>query len=410
MYLDKKGVIWAGTGSTKTGLVRFDYSALNKTYNPLKIVLQTLKINNEEVNWYNLLANNESDILKSQHEMLVLGKVLTEKQRAEEKIKFENITFDSISKFYHVPQNLTVPFENNTISFEYAAVEPASPYLIKYQYMLEGYDDDWQPVTNKTEANYGNLNEGNYKFKVKATINQRFWNAPITYKFTVLPPYYRTWWAYGVYAIGFMSIVYGYSMWRNKKIKKLAKLIIQKQDEEKYRISRDLHDDLGQGLSFLKMITEQKNKSYVDDLIKKVRAISYNLSPVKLVDSSIKDLLIELITEAEKSDVFFSYEIENILIKDNVLKINLYRITQEAINNIIKHSKAQNALVTLTKIDGQLVLEIRDDGIGIKETVKSKTVGLSSMQERVNMIGANFSIKDANKGTHIVVKLKLAHA
>jgi ligand-binding sensor domain-containing protein/two-component sensor histidine kinase len=412
MYLDKKGVIWAGTGSIKTGLVRFDYNALNKTYNPLKIVLQTLKINNEGVNWYNLNANNESDILKSQHEMLVLGKVLTEKQRADEKIKFKNITFDSISRFYHVPQNLTVPFKNNTISFEYAAVEPASasPYLIKYQYMLEGYDDDWQPVTNKTEVSYGNLNEGNYKFKVKAAINQHFWNTPITYKFTVLPPYYRTWWAYGVYAIGFMGIVYGYSMWRNKKIKKITKLIIKKQDEEKYRISRDLHDDLGQALSFLKMNTEQKNKSHVDVLLNKVRAISYNLSPVKLIDSSIKDLLIELIIEAEKSDVFFSYEIENIPIKDNDLKINLYRIAQEAINNLIKHAKAKNAKIALTEMDSMLFLEIQDDGIGMTQGNINTTIGLSSMKERSDVIGANFSIKDTNKGTHIVVKLKLAHA
>jgi signal transduction histidine kinase len=207
--------------------------------------------------------------------------------------------------------------------------------------------------------------------------------------------------------IGFGCFVLGYNHLKQRNAIKLAQLIIQKQDEEKQRISRDLHDDLGQELSYLKMNSEIKNKPSIDRILNKLRAISYNLSPVKIIDSSIKDLITELITEAEKSNLFFSYELDDIFIKSNEVKINIYRIVQEALTNIIKHSKAENIRITLKKIDTYLVLEIQDNGIGISSQKNNKAIGLSSMKERAKIIKANITIETNHLGTLLKLKLKL---
>jgi ligand-binding sensor domain-containing protein len=407
MYKDSKGVIWVGTGSDKTGLVRFDYAALNKNLKPLHLKIQNIKINQHGICWYNLIKNKRDNHLPTQQEFLVLEKSLTEEERKNEKLQFGDIKFDSISKFYNLPQKLILPYHLNTITFEYAAIEPARPKLVEYQYMLEGYEKDWAPISNNREVTYVNLSEGVYTFKVRGANQYNVWSKPISYSFTILPPYYRTSWAYCLYLIGSIGIIIGYNYLRNVNSKKLAQLIMRKLDEEKQRISRDLHDDLGQELSYLKMNTETKNKPAIDRILNKLRTISYNLSPVKILDSSIRDLLKELIIEAEKSNLFFSYEIDDVFIKNNEVKINIYRIAQEALSNILKHSKAQNARITLKKLDTFVILEIQDDGMGISNQNNNKAIGISSMKERAKILDANITIEITNKGTKIKLKLKL---
>jgi ligand-binding sensor domain-containing protein len=407
MFKDSKGVIWVGTGSDKTGLVRFDYSALNKNRSPLNVRLENIQINKHNICWKNLNKPQGDKKLKAQQEFLIFNKSLTDKERKNEARQFGDIKFDSVSKFYNVPQNLVLPYHSNTITFEYAAIEPARPKLVKYQYMLEGFDNDWEPISNKKDVTYGNLNEGTYTFKVRAANQYNVWNQPLHYTFTVLPPYHRTYWAYCFYLIGFLGIVLGYNYFRSKNIKRFAQLLILKIEEERQRISRDLHDDLGQELLYLKMNSETKNKPSIDRILNKIRAISYNLSPIKIIDSSIKDLLLELITEAEKSNLFLSYEIDDIFIKSNDIKINLYRIAQEALNNTIKHANAENARLTVKKTDNYLMMEIQDNGVGISYTKNSKTIGLSSMKERAKIINAEILIGTTPMGTSIKIKLKL---
>ena len=128
--------------------------------------------------------------------------------------------------------------------------------------------------------------------------------------------------------------------------------------------------------------------------------------PIKAIDEDIKEDLEALINGIKKDTIFFSYEIESISDLTQEQKINIYRISQEAINNIIKHSKANNARVTLTKQGKFVVLEILDDGIGFLINDKTKSVGLHSMKERANLISANLTITPLEKGTKITLKLK----
>jgi len=210
LYLDSKGIVWVGTGDHKTALVRFDYNSVNRNPNPLKLVIQSIKINEENLCWYSIAeANLKSDSTTvSQQEIMTFGKVLSQQERKAQKTHFNGIHFDSIMAYYPIPYNLVLPYEHNHITIEFAAIEPSKPTQVKYQYFLEGYDETWSPMTNKTNAVYGNIGEGTYKFVLKALSPDGVWSQPIYYTFKVLPPWYRSLWAYIIYAAVFFIILY----------------------------------------------------------------------------------------------------------------------------------------------------------------------------------------------------------
>ncbi|MBK9257856.1 MAG: hypothetical protein IPM42_20570 [Saprospiraceae bacterium] len=230
MFLDSKRILWVGTGSEKTALVRFDYEALSENKNLPTLVIQSIKVKDETICWYNLQSNGK---LKNQldsssimlQEYLTYGKRLSQPENDSILNRFGNIKFDSITKFYSLPENLVLPFEHNQISFEFAAIETSRPFLIKYQYILEGYSKNWSPVTNRSNASFGNMTEGTYTFKLKAQGTNGMWTKPISYTFKVLPPWWRKWWAYVSYMIIFIVFIYQFLTWRTKSLQKEKELL-----------------------------------------------------------------------------------------------------------------------------------------------------------------------------------------
>ncbi len=99
---------------------------------------------------------------------------------------------------------LSIPFRRNSLSLDYVGVCLTNPVGVRYQYRLVGFDTDWVGPLSATTATYTNLPPGNYTFEVKAANNDGVWNPrPSALAFTVRPPWWRTWWAYGAYALAF---------------------------------------------------------------------------------------------------------------------------------------------------------------------------------------------------------------
>lgn len=231
VYLDSKGIIWYSTWSKKTGLVRFDYSALHKSKNPPNVMIQAININNENIIWEDLIKNSRETQAENigittpsniTEEALIFGMPLTNESRSDLHRKFGDISFDDTSKFYYVPENLVLPYRHNTITFKYAAIEPNYPQNVLYQCKLEGYDNDWRPPSDATKISFEHLFEGTYEFKLKALSPFGIWSDPITYIFKVLPPWYRTWWAYLFYAISGMTFLYLIFRWRTATLRQRA--------------------------------------------------------------------------------------------------------------------------------------------------------------------------------------------
>ncbi len=115
-------------------------------------------------------------------------------------------------------QHITLKYDQNFFSFEFAALDYANPNKNQYAYYLEGLDEDWIYSGNRRFASYTSVPPGNYIFHVKGSNNDGYWNEEgASLAITVLPPPWRTWWAYTIYALVFIGLIY---LWRQYDLKR----------------------------------------------------------------------------------------------------------------------------------------------------------------------------------------------
>ena len=206
--------------------------------------------------------------------------------------------------------------------------------------------------------------------------------------------------------------------------------IIEAQEEERLRLAGDLHDGLGQMLTGIRYFIEnnltdkcngnnmnQKNieqlQIQIDTAIKETKSIAHNIIPMLLKDFGLVIAVKKLVTQINSNNNFnikineFNFESR----LDSRIEKILYRVCQEALNNILKHSHAKNVDIQLIKHDHSVVLLIDDDGVGFElEKVDLKSnfsgIGLISMKERVSALNGVFSIiSEKNKGTEILIEI-----
>ena len=168
------------------------------------------------------------------------------------------------------------------------------------------------------------------------------------------------------------------------------------------RISKDLHDGLGQQLLLIKnklIATGDKNtKVMVDNAIEEVRTISRDLHPFQLQELGITKAIEHTVTQIdENTTLFISSEIDNI---DNLFtpeeEVNIYRIVQESLSNIIKHAKAEASKVSVRKLSNSVNISIIDNGIGFEFTEKyqdSKSLGLKTLLERTKFLKGQMKVQ-----------------
>ncbi|GGD61691.1 two-component sensor histidine kinase [Emticicia aquatilis] len=197
---------------------------------------------------------------------------------------------------------------------------------------------------------------------------------------------------------------------QNQMIKKE----IQTQETERQRLAKDLHDDLGGTLSVIKgKIANEKVSqeaiNLVEQAIEDLRYISRNLSPPELENDgliiSIKNTIDRVQNVSNIKFAFITFGEKQKLNQD--IKLNIYRIITELINNILKHSKAQNAIIQLIYYQESLQILVEDDGIGIKSDKNNWGIGLKNINSRVEFLGAKLDIDSGAKGTTVIIELPL---
>ena len=206
---------------------------------------------------------------------------------------------------------------------------------------------------------------------------------------------------------------------------------IQSQEDERRRIGRDMHDDVGGSLANLRLVISKiarvetlealkplvmNCQGLTDDVINNVRNISHNLSPSGLELFGLADILGELCDRTLSSSGLA------ITLKDDAAKpvqqidhnisIALYRVVQELLTNTIKHADAQTVCVSLDHSEKLLILDYADDGKGIEPgMLRSKGIGMYNIESRLSMIGANFTMgTPGTKGFSIHIEVPLAAA
>ncbi len=120
----------------------------------------------------------------------------------------------------NLPVNLKLAHDRNYLAFNFVGVSLTAPAKVRYKYMLKGLDKDWLPQTAKTEAIYSNIPPGNYEFLVIANNGDGVWNKqPASFKFTIAPPFWQTWWFYSIIAVIILSGIFSYVKIKSSNIK-----------------------------------------------------------------------------------------------------------------------------------------------------------------------------------------------
>ena len=213
---------------------------------------------------------------------------------------------------------------------------------------------------------------------------------------------------------------------RTAELRRLSSRLMTMQDEERRRIAREIHDGLGQELAAAKMILDgilSKDSSpsvrqaaadssqLVDRAIKQVRTISHLLHPPLLDEVGLVSALrwyLEGLSERSGIEIHLEIDPPDLHRLRPELETAIFRIIQEALTNMFRHSGARNGRVSLTESEGRIVVTVRDNGKGIEEPViqlrpESVGVGIGGMKQRVNELGGSLRLANANPGTIVEV-------
>lgn len=203
----------------------------------------------------------------------------------------------------------------------------------------------------------------------------------------------------------------------NAQLRELSASLQEVREQERSRIARELHDDLGQQLTGLKLelawlgsrIKEGREmpfervtdmKRMLDVAISSVRRISSDLRPLILDDLGFAEAVQWHASEVmERSNLKLELDLTaHKMVNDDARATALFRIVQEALTNILRHAQAENVAITLSVEGNFLCLRIQDDGLGMPEKIRVGGMGLLSMRERAVALGGEFSLSKAKEG------------
>jgi PAS domain S-box-containing protein len=209
------------------------------------------------------------------------------------------------------------------------------------------------------------------------------------------------------------------------ELRVLSRRLISAQENERLSIARDLHDDFGQRLNFLKMTTDKLALStsgetraamndvslQITDLIHQVRVMSHELRPAALADLGlVKALEWYFASYKERTGIEVEYyHRANSVSLDIHISANAYRIVQEALANVARHTQVDRVRVTLSVNRKNLHLTVVDRGCGFEAgKVNAEAAGITSMRERAELVGGTILIESATgKGTSVILNVPL---
>jgi signal transduction histidine kinase len=198
---------------------------------------------------------------------------------------------------------------------------------------------------------------------------------------------------------------------------------IDAMEDERRRVSRDLHDEIGAALSMLRLQVGQLNftketvtekiivgsKQLIDSTIENVRRISNDMLPHGLDEFGLKYALEMLCDKIESaSSLVINLDFNNLERLENRLELALYRILQELLNNTLKHAQATEVNISFMADNQQLTIIYQDNGKGFDmETLTKRGLGLSNIESRVDMIHGKLTyIPTVEKGVEVVIRVE----
>ena len=375
--------------------------------------------------------------------------------------------FDKLQKGTNESKKIVLDHDQNYFSFEFSSLSYYNPGKNQYAYKLDGVDKDWVYSGSRRYVGYTNIDPGTYTFRVKGTNNDGVWNEKGTSMIVIInPPWYRTWWAYSLYILVFSMSIWGFVKWRIYAVKKENKALeqkvanrtneLQQSLEEKYalnkkvesqqallnerlRISRELHDDIGSTLGSISIYSEvakkrtEKNENTNEvlskigiasrELIDKMSDIVWSLNPnnesfEQLQNRMMAFAALILAPQNILYDFIADDELKKMHFRGGQAK-NIFLIFKEALHNIVKHADCTTVRITLSVQNNDLIMIVQDNGKGFNVSkITSNEIctageylggnGIKNMTARAADIKAKICISSkTNEGTtvHLTVHL-----
>jgi ligand-binding sensor domain-containing protein/anti-sigma regulatory factor (Ser/Thr protein kinase) len=442
---DSEGNIWIGANDRLTSY--HPEGEIPDTIPPA-IQLSGIALFNESINWL--------DAEKKKDSLLVL----------KNGTRLKNLNFSGLTPWYNQPENLQLNYNNNYITFQFIGITTNRPKEVRYQYILEGLDENWSSVTDQPTATYNNLPHGKFTFKVKAVNSEGYWSKELKYSFVILPPWWQTWWAYMIYVLCFVFIIWTFTWYRSRRLKAenllLEEKVIKRTKElelsigerydlrkkiesqqallnERLRISRELHDDIGSTLGSISIYSEvakkrtEKNEATTEvlskigfasrELIDKMSDIVWSLNPNNETFEQLENRMMAfaamiLAPRNILYDFIANEELKTIRLTSEQRK-NIFLIFKEALYNIVKYACCKNVHILLTAQKNGLTMTIQDDGKGfdVHQATANEVLsngeylggnGIKNIKARADDMSAKLCIESKiNKGTTIQLILNL---
>jgi signal transduction histidine kinase len=313
----------------------------------------------------------------------------------------------------------------NQLSIEFLGLSFGPGEALRYQYRLEGADQDWSQPTDQRQVNYPNLAPGRYRFLVRAVnVEGLVSSQPASVAFTVLPPFWRRSWFLALAAI--LAGLAIYAAYR-ARVSRLVEL-----ERVRTRIATDLHDDIGANLSLIAMVSEvarghlQREDLRMREWFSTISTTSRDtvdaMSDIVWAVNPKKDHLSDLTQRMRRfaEDIFAARNIElrfsepesgrDLKVGADVRR-EVFLIFKESINNMVRHSRCTAVGVEMEINRGWLVLQMADNGQGIDAARAGQGNGLASMRQRAAKLGGvlevSSEVSSNGRGTSVTLRVPL---
>jgi DNA-binding CsgD family transcriptional regulator len=187
----------------------------------------------------------------------------------------------------------SIEYASNSLHFECSAIIYGQQHTIAYSYYLKGFDEGWSDWSQKTEKDYTNLPPGKYIFQVKSRTNADNESPVASFSFTILPPWYRSWWAYTLYAIALFALLYWFYKRQQQKYRKreVQKLLQQEQryagEQKQLQMMHELQ--IGKREKEIIELKNEKLQADIENKNSQLASAAMNLVRKMEIFSKIKD-------------------------------------------------------------------------------------------------------------------------
>ncbi len=332
--------------------------------------------------------------------------------------------------------SVRLPPGHRRLEFDFTALNFAAPENLTFQYRLDGLDEGWIESSTQRSVSYSRLPTGRYVFRVRARNGDGIWSAAgSSIAFTVDPFFWQTWWFRLSALAAFTTLVIAAARYISFRRLRLKLQRLQQQaalDRERARIAKDIHDDVGASLTQVALLNGlvERDRSqpakvgeHVRQIATAVRSVTDSLDEIVWAVNPRNDTLPHLINYLGKYAVDFlrmagircvpelpAFPPDTALSAE--VRHNLFLVAKEALNNVVRHARATEVVLTIACADDALEIAVRDNGAGFDASPETEGAdGLRNMQQRMAAIGGGGRIESRRGGgTTVTLTVPLSPA